>query len=561
VLNSRLLLESNDVAYPYRFAHDKIRDVVYSEAGDAWRRVYHRRAFHMLENVRVTPAELAHHAHAAQLTEPAFRYSIAAGDADMALFAIPNAIRHYEQARSLIVKLPALIPNLHHLYAQLGRAYELRGEREQAEANGREMLAQAHAMQQPQMACAALNRLASLAIYSQQMERANALLAEARQIAEASGDIAGLAQTEWSLGQLTHHTDDFVASKRHSEQALALARALKDQDLIAGASSTLAFALVFLGQLEEAATLMESARAGYVTLSNRALEADALVGLAHIHLLRGAVDASVATARSAYALSREIDSAFGEATSQAWLACALADQGAYDEAIAVAERNLSAVGSQTLLLKMLAAFSAGWVFWAVGNTRAAARVLEESHPLLIEAAVPGYLEQYASYRCAVAAHEGQWLVAQRYAREALAEREYHALPLFIVPHWPETEALLRGGDIKLAREDIQRWGALVGHIPRYRPLYLRALALVAHWEGQIGEAIACVEEAQSLVDTLSLPGEQWQLLAKLGELYQADGQVGKAQRMRTQANEILQALAANIGDEHLRAGFLSLWVQ
>jgi hypothetical protein len=70
-------------------------------------------------------------------------------------------------------------------------------------------------------------------------------------------------------------------------------------------------------------------------------------------------------------------------------------------------------------------------------------VLQEIHPLLVEAAVPGYLEQHASHLCAAAAWDGQWVVAYRYARQALAYRDYHTLPHLIVPHWPETEALLR----------------------------------------------------------------------------------------------------------------------
>lgn len=356
---------------------------------------------------------------------------------------------------------------------------------------------------------------------------------------------------------MTQRINAFVASRRHSEQALALARALGDQALINGVSSTLAFTLLFLGRTEEAAAMMESARAGFVALGNRALEADALVGLAHINLFRGAIEASVAAARSAYALSREIDNAFSQVSSQTLLACALADQGAYDKAIAIAQRNLAAVQSQKLLFKRMAADSAARVFWTVGNTRAMTAVLQEIHPLLIEAAVPGYLEQHASHLCAAAAWEGQWPVAYRYAREALAYRDYHALPPLVVPHWPETEALLRGGDIDLACENIQRWGGLAGHVPRYRPLYLRALALVAQWQGNIGQAIAYVEEAQSLVEAIGLPGEQWQLLAKLGELYQAAGHADKAQQMVTQANEIVQALAANIDNEQLRLGFLA----
>lgn len=105
LLNHRLLLETNDLLRPYHFAHDKIRDVVYTEAGDARRQVYHRRALAALEVATSHPelnrrvAELAHHALAARLPEAAFRYSLAAGDEAMRLFAIRDAIIHYEQAR------------------------------------------------------------------------------------------------------------------------------------------------------------------------------------------------------------------------------------------------------------------------------------------------------------------------------------------------------------------------------------------------------------------------------------------------------------------------------
>ena len=51
----------------YTFAHDKIRDVVYTEAGDARRRAYHQRAFTVLADA---PApERAHHALAGGLVE------------------------------------------------------------------------------------------------------------------------------------------------------------------------------------------------------------------------------------------------------------------------------------------------------------------------------------------------------------------------------------------------------------------------------------------------------------------------------------------------------------
>jgi hypothetical protein len=55
---------------------------------------------------------------------------------------------------------------------------------------------------------------------------------------------------------------------------------------------------------------------------------------------------------------------------------------------------------------------------------------------------------------------------------------------------------------------------------------------------------------------MSLPGEQWPILLKLAEYYQAAGKDLKAQKARAQAAEIIQALAARMGDEALRRAFL-----
>ena len=71
LLGSRLLLEeSRSSLRPYAFAHDKIRDVVYTEAGDARRRIYHRRALEVLPAAGAPAIELAHHALAAGSAPP-----------------------------------------------------------------------------------------------------------------------------------------------------------------------------------------------------------------------------------------------------------------------------------------------------------------------------------------------------------------------------------------------------------------------------------------------------------------------------------------------------------
>ncbi len=108
LLSSHLLHVANEKESSrvgaYSFTHDKIRDVMYTEAGEARRRMMHRRALQVLQRAAsVSPAVLAHHAHAAGLTEAAFQFGLAAGNEAMRLFAARDAIVHYERARQLVV--------------------------------------------------------------------------------------------------------------------------------------------------------------------------------------------------------------------------------------------------------------------------------------------------------------------------------------------------------------------------------------------------------------------------------------------------------------------------
>src|SRR5207247_5799375 len=107
VLHSRLLQESERAGGRvadgrYVFAHTKIRAVVYAEAGEARRSIFHRRAVNVLQAAAAPPAVLAYHALAAGLAEPAFRWSLAAGDEAIRVVAVRDAITRYEQGRHVM---------------------------------------------------------------------------------------------------------------------------------------------------------------------------------------------------------------------------------------------------------------------------------------------------------------------------------------------------------------------------------------------------------------------------------------------------------------------------
>jgi predicted ATPase len=80
----------------YGFAHELIRDVVYSELGEARRRTLHQHALERLENEGAPDPELVYHAKASGEAEATYRFSVQAG------VAVDDVNGHYEQARTLL---------------------------------------------------------------------------------------------------------------------------------------------------------------------------------------------------------------------------------------------------------------------------------------------------------------------------------------------------------------------------------------------------------------------------------------------------------------------------
>ena len=74
LITGRLFLESGapGAASEYIFVNDMLRDVVYTEAGDARRRLFHRRALELLQAEGDSEAVLAHHALSAGLMSGCF---------------------------------------------------------------------------------------------------------------------------------------------------------------------------------------------------------------------------------------------------------------------------------------------------------------------------------------------------------------------------------------------------------------------------------------------------------------------------------------------------------
>ena len=209
-------------------------------------------------------------------------------------------------------------------------------------------------------------------------------------------------------------------------------------------------------------------------------------------------------------------------------------------------------------LPLLALYSLGNAYQAVLGLEEAQTMYQEALEIA-DTVARLWRSLMVTRLCANRALAGDREAAHRYALESVGIRD--AAPsrlmwLDFVRHY-ETEALLRGGNEKLAREGVKRLGERVGGDRRYRLVHLRMLAVLDGWDGQTREALARLQEARTLAEEIGLPGELWQIWAQTGELQEQRGERERARDAFSRAARIVETLAGEIEDEALKEGFLS----
>jgi predicted ATPase/DNA-binding SARP family transcriptional activator len=597
LLGRRLLSEEGDgqdeegallyLGATYSFSHEKIRQVAYTESGQARRRVLHRRALEVLKAGTTPAAQLARHALAAGLVDQAFRYSLEAGDMAAEVFAIRDAIVHYERAWEVLAEgrssgrslTEPSITDLEHLYAQLGRTYELTDEWEKARLAYETMLTFAREADEARPKVAFLNHLAALIFHHEgDLPRASALLEEARLVAEEADLTEALVETECNLVDvISLQPREFERSKPLAEKALSSARDLERPDLVASAAATLARLEMHTGELEAAAEHAEegaelsrqladrpaaarterpSMLVGIMGLSaswrlgNKALEIQCLTYLALIRIFQGRLQEGVAIARGVWAISGELPERM-EPMSLWVLGTGLQEVGEYEEALALARRGteLARKVRDTFLLAIHLA--------RLGDAHLALLNLEEARGAYEEAVGLGHREAVSSARlCVLAVLSEDWEDAHAHARSAHEDGTFF-MPLLSVHLHHEVEALVWGGDERLAREETVKLAERTQTDGRNRVAYLHSLAVLSEWEGELERAIGQMWEAEILTTEIGLPGELWQIQAKIGELYERRGDVGEAREAFSRAAQTVRGLGAKIKDEGLRESFHS----
>ncbi len=548
----------------YSFVHELMREIVSTEEGEAQRMWLHRQALSWLQSQQASASLLAYHAQMAGLSEKAFEYSVQAGDEAIAVFALQDALEHYEQAEHMFASRHSTSTQYCqssdilclHLYEQLGQAYEHVNAWGQAERAYLALLALAHNMGNQQMTWRAFHYLTDVGTGQfLRPEEARRLLQVSQQKTHAPASSEPQPETMSRSRSREHFVWSSKRMLQYARQALRLAHGLPRKDLIALSAFSLGTTYLYLGRWSDAVVSAEEAYTLFVALGNREMQAEILGVLSLALCFSGYPYKGVQTGWSILTLARELDSEYTFASSAMGLVWSLIEIGEYAEAVLIAKKSLAVTHRLN---------SGPWEFlnlWAWGDALLTMFQLQEAHETYTQSLAvvpfPLYQGELCAKLCVVSALLGDWKQAYLYAQQARAVRDETLLPLSYLHYWYETEALLRHGEVEQAEEGVRTFGTRVGTNRRFHIAYLRSQATLSRLKSKHQQAIESLREAAQLAEEIGLPGEMWQLQAALGEVYERMGDKEQAQEALAKAEGIVQELAQKIGDEALRAQFLA----
>ncbi len=537
------------------FAHDKIRDVVYTDAGPSRRRLYHQRAFDLLQERGAPEAELAHHAYAAGRMDEAFHLSLRAGRSAFELSAVRPAISRYETAYRILKEHPKVaddvgVTAIHDLYRSLGRAHELVNDWESARAIYREFLGSARERERLDLEAKALIRLSGVHL----LEAANLgsgeeHLEQAIQVARRAEDERVEAEAQAQLAHLHFIRFEREQAAEHARRAIELAEAIEARDLLARALNALSYALAVQRPAEEVEAIAERARRVYRELGDRAMEIDCSVRVATLRQFAGRSGEARALLEESVLGSRDIENDWGLMNGLNHLASVMMDLGRLGDAVAAAEESTEIARTLTgvpILVNSLTTL--GFVYREAGRPQDAVELHQEAERatgrLTPENFGPGIAAQLSADYAAL----DEWGLAERAADRALKVIDYSWIHRAEADPWL-LGVLLRSGRVEeAARVEAGLAEAAEGNLRLCLPLR-RCQARLAVSRDDPEIAVEKLRDALATSQSLGLGWPRWNLLNELSWALRTSGRSQAAREADVQARALLEDLAQSLPDE------------
>ena len=550
----------------FMFRHSLTHEATYGTILLKSRRDFHRRVGEAIEQLFSTRLEefyavLAHHFHEAR--DPrAFRYSILAGDAAFHLYALSEALHHYDRAVMLAQGDAGALPeDLIHLYLRRGRSLELQNGYAPALANYGELQDLATARDDARMELAALQARAivqAIPTNIQNLTQGWELARQAMALARRLGDRGAEARVLWNFQLLCLYAGRISDAIPYGEQAAALAEEQGLDELRAHALQDLALPYMGVGQHARARTVLDQAAQIWRTLGNRPMLAENFANSAYVRLITGHFEEGMSLAGASLQLSRSVRNEWGEVNSRVFISMIHIARADLDQAQVEAD-NLIAVGDRLGHPgAILGRGQQAWIYAGAADVAREGAAWREAMAAstrfppfqpLIQAAQARFLLAHGDL---AAAEELVAAVADPGKRETLfiIEIEYRLAV---------AEITAAHGNVSAAIDQVAALLVLLGETGAayYVPEALQVKARLLQEQGRQDEARAALEQAEGSARTLGARSRLWTILTDLGELEERAGAIATAQAHLAEAASLVQEIAAALSGAGLRTSLLS----
>ncbi|MEZ4769232.1 MAG: adenylate/guanylate cyclase domain-containing protein [Caldilineales bacterium] len=557
----------------YMFCHALTQEAAYSTILLKQRRTFHRRVAEALELLfpdrleELAPQLAGHYAESRQ-ADKALSYYTMAGDAALRLFAVNEALSHYDQAMRWLEPEHVSNEQLIHLYRRRGRALELLLRHDEALESYQtlEVLGETRGDDSLRLAgisAQALEYWYGHSAFLEARQRAEEALALARQI----GDRATEARSLWNL-LLSYTWDDSVQALDHGERGLAIARELaaspqastEDLELLALILLDLTLPLAATGHCRAAREHAIEAQRLFEKLGNLPLASTAGQRLGIAYKMEGRFELSEKVANQSMAIDRSLGNHGGVIGGALGLLDLYPETGDYAKFLALLDEIIPLVAREGRLPVTIFELYRLAVYDQVG----AFDQVQQMGPLLLQ-----FLENergilsgmFVGYATNALIKAGLLETAQELLEQIEIDFDTKNYLVPLAPQLPQIRA-----EMALATNALDEALAIVDdflnsirqtEVLRHRPEKLLLRGRILQKANRPKEAYAAFKEAHTLATVQNARSSLWRICFYLAEMEAERGNLAQAQVVKVQARTVVDYIAANAGRADLRDAFLA----
>jgi len=572
LIAAQLVVEES--AEQFAFRHALTRQAIYADLLVRERKALHRSIADTMERLYISTlesptshlADLAYHFYEAGAWEKALAYGQRAGEQASRLYAPRAAIEQF--TRALDAAQRGSIPPPALLYRLRGQAYETLGEFEHAQADCKTTLQIAQSARNLQAEWQALMDLGFL--WAQRdYTQAGTCFQQALALARSMDDPLTLAHSLNRLGNWHLNVEQPLEALRSHQEALAVFQQAQDQHGIAETYDLLGMTSCLGGNLLQGSAYCQQASALFQQFDDRQALASSLTtlmvsagGYETETMVSGTISYGDAVhfGEQALKIAREIGQRSAEIYALLALGQYLGPRGEYARALEVVQAGLA-----------LAEQFEHQQWMTFGH--------EELGVLYLDLLALPEASQHLEQAQALAQEIGSWhwlhaasgFLASTYVLRQDLTRAESILDAALAPDSPmqtmgqrlmwaaRAELALARGDPGLALDITEQLIASAANLSSERVIphlwKLRGEALAALH--RTAEAETMLRAAQEAAHVQGLRPWHWRICIALGKLYQREARREEAEQVFSTARSLIEELAANVAEEHLRAHFLS----